>query len=164
MNSGNVVVRPATSADIGVIVDMIRALAAYEGLDGECAADEAPLSEHLFGPRPQAEVLIADAGGSVIGFALFLQTYSTFLAMPGLWVEDLFVTPEHRGVGVGGALLTRVAEIAIERGCGRMEWSVLDSNQPAVAFYRRLGAELMNEWTTCRLDKNALRALAAPDE
>jgi len=164
MNSRSVVVRPATSVDIGDIVDMIRALAEYEDLAEECSAEAEPLAEHLFGPSPSAEVLIAEINGLPAGFSLFFRTYSTFRVKPGLWVEDLFVRREHRGGGVGGALLTRIAELATERGCGRLEWSVLDSNQPAVDFYQRLGAELMNEWTICRIEGGALAALAAPSQ
>lgn len=160
MNSPVVIVRPATPADVGVIVDMIRALAEYEGLGDECAVEAGALLEHLFGPRPSAEVLIAEVDGSVAGFALFFRTYSTFLARPGLWLEDLFVMPEYRRSGVGGALLTRLAILAADRGYGRMEWSVLDWNQSAIDFYQRLGARLMDEWTTCRVDGEALAALA----
>lgn len=162
MSSPVVIVRPATPADLGVIVDMIRALAEYEGLGHECAVAAGPLLEHLFGPRPSAEVLIAEVDGSVAGFALFFRTYSTFLARPGLWLEDLFVTPEHRRIGVGGALLRRLALLATDRGYGRIEWSVLDWNQSAIGFYQHLGARLMDEWITCRVDGEALAALAGP--
>jgi GNAT superfamily N-acetyltransferase len=116
--------------------------------------------EHLFGPSPSAEVLIAEVDGSAAGFALFFQTHSTFLTRPGLWLEDLFVRPEHRRGGVGKALLAGVAQVAAHRGCGRVEWSVLDWNKPSIAFYQRLGARLMDEWTTCRVEGKTLAALA----
>jgi GNAT superfamily N-acetyltransferase len=155
-----IIVRPATPADVGVIIDMIRALAEYENLSEQCVAEAGPLCEHLFGPSPSAEVLIAEVDGSAAGFALFFQTYSTFLTRPGLWLEDLFVRPEHRRGGVGKALLAGVAQVAAHRGCGRVEWSVLDWNQPSIAFYQRLGARLMDEWTTCRVEGMTLAALA----
>lgn len=163
MSSSVILVRPATAADVGVIVGMIRALAEYEGLGEECAVEAGSLLEHVFGPRPAAEVLIAEADGSVAGFALFFPTFSTFLARPGLWLEDLFVTPEHRRSGVGGALLSRLARLAADRGYGRMEWSVLEWNHSATDFYQRLGARLMDDWITCRVEGQALTALAARD-
>jgi GNAT superfamily N-acetyltransferase len=158
-----IVVRPATPADVGMVIDMIRALAEYENLSEQCAAEAGPLREHMFGPSPSVEVLIAEVDGSTAGFALFFQTYSTFLTRPGLWLEDLFVRPEHRRGGVGNALLARVAQVAAHRGCGRVEWSVLDWNQPAIDFYQRVGARLMDGWTTCRVDGKALTALASGD-
>lgn len=145
-------VRPATPDDLEAIAGFIRGLAAYERLSDECVLDPGALADHLFGARPWAEVLIAELAGSPVGFALFFPTYSTFLGKPGLWLEDLFVVPEHRRCGAGGALLGRLTELATERGCGRLEWSVLDWNQPAIDFYRSLGARLMDGWTTCRLE------------
>jgi GNAT superfamily N-acetyltransferase len=164
MTLPKVTVRPASSTDVETIVELIRGLAAYEELADECAAEAEPLRRHLFGPNPAAEVLLAEIDESVAGFALFFPTYSTFLVRPGLWLEDLFVTPEHRGRGVGRALLTRVAQLATERACGRLEWSVLDWNRPAIAFYRGIGARLMNDWTTCRIDGPSLTDLARAEQ
>jgi GNAT superfamily N-acetyltransferase len=142
---------------------LIRGLAEYERLTDRCTGSEAALREHLFGLRPYCEVLIAEDTEGAVGFALFFHNYSTFLTRPGLYLEDLFVWPERRGTGVGRALLTRLAGIALERGCGRLEWSVLDWNEPAIGFYKRLGAKLLDEWTTCRLEGEALTALARGD-
>jgi GNAT superfamily N-acetyltransferase len=155
-------VRPATPADVPTIARLIRALAAYERLAHEVVLDEDRLREHLFGPRPYAEALLAEEAGAVVGFALFFHNYSTFLGRPGLYLEDLFVEPAHRGRGHGKALLAALARLAVERGCGRLEWAVLDWNEPAIAFYRALGAEPMDEWTVYRLTGDALRRLAAP--
>jgi GNAT superfamily N-acetyltransferase len=158
MKLPSAVVRPAASSDVDIVVEMIRALAGYERLSEECAVQAAALREHLFGPKPLAEVLIAEIDGTAAGFALFFPTYSTFLTKPGLWLEDLFVNPEHRRRGVGGALLTRVAQLAADRGCGRLEWSVLGWNRSAIDFYQRLGARLMHEWTICRVEGKDLAA------
>ncbi|MGH8934156.1 MAG: GNAT family N-acetyltransferase [Egibacteraceae bacterium] len=160
MDRSEITVRPANPDDVELIVRLIRELADYEELAHECVADPTALAEHLFASRPYAEVLIALASGSPAGFALFFMTYSTFLTRPGIWLEDLFVVPDRRRTGVGRALLGRLAQIASERGCGRLEWSVLDWNQPAIDFYERLGARLMDGWTTCRVDGDALTALA----
>jgi GNAT superfamily N-acetyltransferase len=154
------VIRPATPGDIPVIAELIRALAEYERLAHEVVLDEAALREHLFGARPYAEVMVAELDGSVVGFALFFHNYSTFLGRPGIYLEDLFVRPEHRGAGHGMALLSHLARVAVERGCGRLEWSVLDWNEPSIAFYRSLGAVPMDEWTTYRLTGDALSAMA----
>ena len=158
-------IRPAAPDDIPAIAALIRALAEYERLAHEVALDEAALREHLFGARPYAEVLIAEEPGATVGFALFFHNFSTFLGKPGLYLEDLFVVPEHRGAGHGKALLARLAQIARDRGCGRLEWSVLDWNEPSIQFYRALGAKPMDDWTTYRLSGAALDALAtaAPD-
>lgn len=156
-----ITVRPAVPADVGTVAGFIRDLAVYEELSDECHVDEDNLAAHLFGARPWAEVLVADVAGTAAGFALFFPTYSTFLARPGLWLEDLFVAPEHRRGGVGRALLGHLAEIAVERGCGRLEWAVLDWNRPAIDFYRQLGARLMDGWTTCRVEGPALGTLAS---
>lgn len=153
-------VRTATSADVAVLVEMIHALADYERLGAECLVEQGSLRDHLFGSSPVAEVLIAEISDDPVGFALFFGTYSTFLARPGIWLEDLFVRPEHRGRGVGRTLLTELAQLAAERGCGRVEWSVLSWNQQATGFYLGLGARLLDDWTTCRLDGEALAALA----
>jgi GNAT superfamily N-acetyltransferase len=152
-------VRAATVEDLPLIVRLIRGLAEYERLLEQCNASEELLREHLFGARPYAEVIIAKDREGAAGFALFFHNYSTFLTKPGLYLEDLFVLPERRGNGVGRRLLARLAEIAVERGCGRLEWSVLDWNEPAIGFYKRLGARLLDDWTTCRLDGAALHAL-----
>ena len=153
-------IRPATPNDCGIILSFIEALADYEKLRHEVVANEAKLSETLFGDSPQAEVLIAEHEGKPAGFALFFHNYSTFLAKYGLYLEDLFVLPEMRGKGIGKALLTRLAHIACERNCGRLEWSVLDWNIPAIDFYESLDAEAMDGWTTYRLTGSALKALA----
>ena len=154
-------VRVATVDDVGVILGFIRALAAYERLADAVIADEAALAATLFGPRPAAEVLIVEADGRPRGFALFFTSYSTFLAKPGLYLEDLFVEPDARGRGLGLALMATLAQLCVARGYGRFEWSVLDWNQPAIDFYRSLGAVGMDEWTLQRVSGDALRALAA---
>jgi GNAT superfamily N-acetyltransferase len=139
-----------------MIAALIRFLAEYERLSDRVVFDEALLREHLFGPRPYAEVLLAEEAGEVVGFALFFPTFSTFLGQPGLWLEDLFVRPEHRGRGHGKALLSAVAGRAVERGCGRLEWSVLHWNEPAHGFYRALGAVHMDDWMLYRLSGPSL--------
>ena len=156
-------IRPARREDVPVILALIRGLADYEKLAHEVEADEARLADTLFGARPCAEVLIAEAAGEAAGFALFFHNYSTFLARPGLYLEDLFVWPHLRGLGIGRRLMVHLARLAVERGCGRFEWSVLDWNAPAIAFYRSLGAVGMDEWTVQRVSGEALRALAASE-
>jgi GNAT superfamily N-acetyltransferase len=155
-----VTVRHATEADVPHILCFIRGLAEYEKLAHACVASEESLRRTLFGDRPYAEVLIARVDDVPVGFALFFHNYSTFLARPGIYLEDLFVLPEHRGVGAGKALLKRVAQIARERGCGRLEWSVLDWNQPAIEFYQRLGAAVLPDWRICRLTDDRIAAVA----
>lgn len=155
-----IALRPATPADAPFIATLIRELAEYEKLLDQCQATPDALVEGLFGPRPYAECLIASLDGVDVAFALWLHNYSTFLAKPGLYLEDLYVRPAARGHGVGKALLVRLAQIAIERGCGRFEWSVLDWNTPAIEFYRRLGAEPQSEWTIFRVAGPALVRLA----
>jgi hypothetical protein len=152
--------RPATSADVEEIFRLIVALAEYEHLTGDVEGSAARLREHLFGPRPRAEVVVAESAGRTVGFALFFHSYSSFLTAPGLWLEDLFVEPEHRGHGIGTALLRRVAAVAVERGCRRLEWAVLDWNTPAIRFYERRGT-VMADWRTCRLEGEALARLGA---
>jgi GNAT superfamily N-acetyltransferase len=150
--------RPATAADAPLILDFIRGLAEYEKLSHEVAATEESLRATLFpasGPAA-AECLLAFVGPRPAGFALYFPTYSTFLAQRGLYLEDLFVRPEFRGQGIGRALLLHLARLANARGCGRMEWSVLDWNEPAIRFYEGLGARRLQEWTTCRLTGEAL--------
>lgn len=153
-------IRFAKETDTPVILGFIRALAAYEKLEHECRADEDGLRQHLFGPKPHAEVLLIEEDGAARGFALFFHNFSTFLAKPGIYLEDLFVDPAERGKGYGKALLKHLAEIAVERGCGRLEWSVLDWNQPSIDFYLTLGAKPMDEWTIYRLEGETLKALA----
>lgn len=143
-----------------LILECIRGLAEYERLPHECVATEARLEATLFGDRPAAEVLLAHRDGQPAGFALFFHNYSTFLARPGIYLEDLFVRPEHRGAGVGKLLLGELARLAVARGCGRLEWSVLDWNADAIGFYRRLGAVPMDDWTVFRLTGEALDDLA----
>lgn len=140
---------------------MLRELADYEKLSHEVDFRDEDLHRHLFGPRPYAEVLIAEDESGAAGFALFYHDFSTFSARPGIYLEDLFVRPAHRGAGHGLALLAGIARIALERGCGRMKWSVLDWNELALGFYRSLGSEPMDDWTVHRLSGDALRALAA---
>jgi GNAT superfamily N-acetyltransferase len=153
-------VRPATRSDVPLIFRLICDLAEYERLRHEVRADAAGLAARLFGERPYAEVLIAEIDGAPVGFALFFHNFSTFEGKPGVYLEDLYVDPAVRGRGAGKALLKRLAGIAVERDCGRLEWAVLDWNQPAIGFYKRLGARPMNDWTVYRLDGNALTALA----
>ena len=154
------IIRSATELDVPVILDLIRQLAEYEQLAHLVAATEEPLRETLFGAKPAAEVLLADCEGECAGFAVFFTTYSTFLAQPGIYLEDLYVKPHGRGKGVGSALLQRLAGIAVERGCGRVEWEVLDWNEPSIQFYKNLGAEPLQEWTKYRLTGKALHKLA----
>jgi GNAT superfamily N-acetyltransferase len=153
-------IRPATAADVSTILGFIRALARYEKLEHEVVADEAALHATLFGARPTAEVLLAELAGAPVGFALYFPSYSTFLARPGLYLEDLFVDPAARGRGVGAALMSALAQIAVARAYGRFEWSVLDWNQPALEFYAALGAVPQAEWTVQRLVGAPLAALA----
>ncbi|HEY8812420.1 MAG TPA: GNAT family N-acetyltransferase [Candidatus Dormibacteraeota bacterium] len=153
-------IRPATEADLGTIEELIRALAAYERMADEVVMDARLLRKNLFGDRPYAEVLIAEVDGEPAGFALFFHNFSTFVGRPGIYLEDLFVKPEHRGTGLGRALLKRLAEIAVERECGRLEWAVLDWNEPAIGFYKKLGARPNDEWTVFRLAGEALQELA----
>lgn len=152
--------RSATPDDVPVILTCIRGLAEYERLAHEVVATEALLRETLFGARPVAEVLLAFQDDEAAGFALFFHNYSTFLARPGVYLEDLFVFPRFRGRGLGRILLSRLARIAVDRGCGRLEWSVLDWNVDAIRFYQSVGAQAMSEWTVNRVSGDALRTLA----
>jgi GNAT superfamily N-acetyltransferase len=149
-----------TERDVPIILKLIKGLAEYEKLAHEAVATEEGLRESLFGSRRVAEALIGYADKEPVGFVLFFHNYSTFLGRPGLYIEDLFVLPQWRRRGLGTQLLTRAAEVAVERGCGRMEWSVLDWNAPAIAFYKKLGARAMDEWTVYRLTGDALNNLA----
>jgi GNAT superfamily N-acetyltransferase len=154
--------RGATRADVDEIFRLIRGLADYERLTHQVTGSAAALAQHLFGPRPYAEVVLAERAGRAVGFALFLHNYSTFLTAPGLYLEDLFVEPEHRGVGIGTALLRHVAQLAAERRCGRLEWAVLDWNASAIGFYERHGAAVLPDWRICRVTGDALARLAQP--
>lgn len=153
-------IRFAERSDLGTIAELIRALSRYEKLEHEVAMTEDRLAQALFGERPYAETLIAEEDDRAVGFALFFHTFSTFLAQPGIYLEDLFVVPESRGLGVGRALLERLARIAVERDCGRLEWAVLNWNRDAIRFYERLGAKPNDQWTVYRLAGEPLRALA----
>ncbi len=152
-------VRPATAPDVPTLLELFGALADYEHLREELHATEEQIAEALFGERPAAQALIAERGSSPVGYALFFPTFSTFLATRGIWLEDLFVLPEHRGAGVGRALLAAVAGRVPEGA--RLEWAALDWNELALGFYRGLGARLMDEWTSLRLDGESLSSLAA---
>jgi GNAT superfamily N-acetyltransferase len=153
-------IRTTTQADIPVILSLIRELAEYEREPDAVIANEAGLREVLFGVKPSAEVLLALENDEPVGFAVYFFNFSTWLGRPGLYLEDLFVRPALRGKGYGRALLERLARIARERGCGRMEWAVLDWNEPAIQFYKKLGAEPMNEWTVFRLTREGIAKLA----
>jgi GNAT superfamily N-acetyltransferase len=154
-------IRPATPADVPAVVQLIRGLAEYERLSHAVVLEEARLHDHLFGPRPYCEVLIAEDSGEAVGFALFFHNYSTFRGRPGIYLEDLFVKPEHRGKGHGKALLGALARLAVERDCARVEWMVLDWNEPSISFYKSLGAEPLGDWTAYRVTDEALTRLAA---
>src|SRR5213593_3605525 len=153
-------IRPASVEDVPIILQLIRDLATYERAPHEVTATEEQLIDVLFGRRPVAEVLLAFEGKSPVGFAVFFHNFSTWLGRPGLYLEDLFVKPEKRGKGYGHALLVDLAKIARDRGCGRMEWAVLDLNDPAIQFYHKLGAKPMNEWTVFRLTRDGIARLA----
>jgi GNAT superfamily N-acetyltransferase len=155
-------IRPAEPSDVPAILSLIRELAEYEHLADACIASEDLLKKHLFGPDRAAEVLVAIDGSAVVGYAIYFKTFSTFLALPGIYLEDLFVQPAHRGRGLGKGLLRELARIATTRGYGRVEWSVLNWNAPAITFYESLGAKPLDDWTMYRLTGEALRAFAAP--
>ena len=158
---GSLRIERATERDVPLILRLIKELAEYERMADEVVATEDRVRETLFGAHPSAEVVVGYAGDEPAGFALFFHNYSTFLARPGLYLEDLFVVPKFRGRGYGKALLVHLARLAVERGCGRFEWSVLDWNEPAIGFYKKLGAEPMDTWTIFRITGDALRELAA---
>ena len=155
-----ITLRPAAAADIPHILAFIRELAEYEKLAHEAVADESTLMTQLFGAKPAAEVVIAEVDGQPAGFALFFHNFSTFLGQRGLYLEDLFVRPQYRGLGLGKRLMVHLAQLAMQRDCGRFEWSVLDWNEPAIRFYRSLGAAGLDEWTVQRVTGEALRKLA----
>ena len=156
----NLHIAPATPDDVPTLMALIRGLAEYEKLTHQLSMTPAALGEHLFGPRQYAEAVIARVDGEPVGYALWFHTYSTFLAKPGLYLEDLFVVPEHRSCGVGRALMRYVAGVARERRCGRFEWSVLDWNEPAINFYRKVGADILSDWRVCRMGEGGIARLA----
>ncbi|MFP4101134.1 N-acetyltransferase family protein, partial [Coleofasciculus sp.] len=144
-------IQPATPTDVPVLFELIQALAEYEKLSHLVTGTVDALQDHLFGAKPYVEAILAEYEGQTVGFALFFSNYSTFLTKPGIYIEDLFVRPEFRRQGIGKALLTYMAQLAIERDCGRLEWSVLDWNETAIAFYQRLGATVLPDWRICRV-------------
>lgn len=150
-------IRPATHDDVAPILEMVKELAAYERLLHTVQATEADLREALFGPRPVAEALVADRGGRAVGFALFFHNYSTFVGRPGIYIEDLYVRPAHRGQGIGGALMSHIIRLARARRCGRVEWAALEWNEPAIRFYEAMGAQALNEWRIFRLTQEAIK-------
>lgn len=158
--SDDFVIRPATPADVPAILSLIRGLAVYEKLENDCIATEAGLKEWIF-DKEKAEVVIGEAAGKVVGFALFFSSFSTFLAKPGIYLEDLFIIPEMRGKGYGKRLLQHLAKLVVDRGYGRLEWACLDWNKPSIDFYLSLNAVQQSEWTTYRLTEGPLHALAA---
>ncbi|HOC11253.1 GNAT family N-acetyltransferase [Thermomonas sp.] len=159
-----IAIRPATPDDVPLIRQLIVELAEYERMRDAAVATDAALREQLFGAQPAAEVLLGEVDGQPAGFALFFHNFSTFLGQRGLYLEDLFVRPQFRGAGLGKHLMATLARLAVQRGCGRFEWSVLDWNTPSIGFYRSIGAVGMDEWTVQRLQGDALHALAARDE
>ncbi len=161
MTTSPFTLRPATPADCDAIAALIYELAVYEKLESLAKASGDDLRRNMFGPRPFAEAIVAEVSGKIVGFALFFHTFSTFRGQPGLWLEDIYVQPAHRGAGIGKGLLAQIAALAIERKCGRVEWMVLDWNAPSIAFYRSLGAGPMDDWTTYRLTDGPLERLAS---
>jgi GNAT superfamily N-acetyltransferase len=159
--SESITIRPAARNETSLVLEFIRELARYERLEHEVSASETELSEALFGDRRYAEVIFGESGGIPVGFALFFHNFSTFKGRPGIYLEDLFVRPEARGRGIGKALLAYLARTAVERRCSRLEWTVLDWNEPSIRFYRNLGALSMDEWRIFRLTGPALEQLAA---
>ena len=162
--SGGFSIRPAGPTDAGTVLRFVTELAEYEHLSHQVVATEAILELALFGPNPCAEVIVGSVAEDPVGFALFFPTFSTFLGRPGIYLEDIYVTPGSRGKGFGKALLVRVARIANERHCGRLEWSALDWNEPAISFYKALGATSMREWLRFRMTSDTLEALASQDQ
>lgn len=154
-------IRTATLTDVPAIFSLIQALAEYEKLSHQVTGNVDDLKAHLFGEKPLIEAIVADTSTQIVGFALFLHNYSTFLTKPGIYLEDLFVLPDYRGNGIGKALILHVAKIAVDRGCGRFDWSVLDWNESAIAFYERMGATVLPDWRICRVSDDALLQMAA---
>jgi GNAT superfamily N-acetyltransferase len=159
-NSVSPFLRDARVADAPAIFDLIQSLATYEKLAHQVTGSVASLQQHLFGDRPYANAIVAEVDGRIVGFALFFYNYSTFLTKPGIYLEDLFVLPDYRRFGIGKALITAVAKRAVAEGCGRFEWSVLDWNESAIAFYQRLGADVLPDWRICRVTDAALQKMA----
>ncbi|MDJ0735635.1 MAG: GNAT family N-acetyltransferase [Nostocaceae cyanobacterium] len=159
MTNSDLTLRFAQPEDCGVLFELIKGLAEYEKLSHAVVGNAEALKEHLFASPRYVEAILAVYGGEAVGFALFFHNYSTFLTQPGIYLEDIFVLPEYRRLGIGKALLTKVAQIALERDCGRLEWSVLDWNEPAQTFYRRMGASILDEWRICRVTKEELRQM-----
>ncbi|MBD2299137.1 GNAT family N-acetyltransferase [Nostoc sp. FACHB-190] len=157
----DLILRFAEPSDSNVLFQLIKQLAEYEKLSHAVTGNVAALQEHLFGEQRYIEAILAEYQGQAVGFALFFHNYSTFLTKPGIYLEDLFVLPEYRRQGIGKALLTKLAQIAVERNCGRLEWSVLDWNEPAKAFYRSMGASILDDWRICRVTEENLKNLAA---
>jgi GNAT superfamily N-acetyltransferase len=155
----NLIVRFAEPTDYSVLFELIQGLAEYEKLSHAVTGDALALKEHLFGSHRYIEAILAESAGKAVGFALFFHNYSTFLTKPGIYLEDLFVLPEYRRQGIGKALITKVAQITLERDCGRLEWSVLDWNEPAKEFYRSMGASILDDWRICRVTEDALTQL-----
>ena len=153
-------IRPCVETDAQAIAALVQELAVYEKLESFARATAEDFRRHLFGPRPAAEAILAEVGGEPVGFALFFTTFSTFRGQPGLYLEDLFVRPAHRGRGIGKALLASLGRIAVDRGCGRIEWAVLNWNEPAIGFYQAVGARPMDGWTVYRLEDKGLERLA----
>lgn len=161
--TNNLIVRCAEPDDSQALFELIQGLAEYEKLSHAVTGNAAALHEHLFGSRRYIEALLAEYAGKAVGFALFLHNYSTFLTKPGLYLEDLFVLPEYRRQGIGKALLIKLAQIAVARDCGRLEWTVLDWNESAQAFYRSMGASILDDWRICRVTEEAISQLAAKE-
>ncbi|MBW4585246.1 GNAT family N-acetyltransferase [Aetokthonos hydrillicola Thurmond2011] len=162
--SSDLILRFAQPDDCSVLFDLIKALAEYEKLSDTVTGNVLALREHLFGSTKYIEAIVAENTNKVVGFALFFHNYSTYLTQPGIYVEDIFVLPEYRQMGIGKALLTKIAQIAVERNCGLLEWSVLDWNEPAQAFYRRMGASILDDWRICRVVGENLTALAGSND
>jgi GNAT superfamily N-acetyltransferase len=162
MDTPAATLRPASPGDLPAIVGLIRELAVFEKLAHLVVVTPESLQPHLFGPRPAAEAVVGEVGGQVVAFALYFTNFSTFLGKPGLYLEDLYVQPAHRGSGLGKALLRHLGALAVERGCGRFEWSVLDWNEHAIRFYEGMGATVMPDWRICRLAGDSLAAFARP--
>ena len=158
--TSNLNIRPARSEDTPQIFDLIKALAEYEKLSARVTGNVRDLEQHLFGERPYIEAILAEWEGKVVGFGLFFPNYSTFLTKPGIYLEDLFVLPNYRRKGIGKAMLSYIGKLAIERGAGRLEWSVLDWNQSAIAFYQEIGATVLPDWRICRVTEDSLQTLA----
>ena len=160
----NLIVRFAQPGDVITLFKLIQGLAEYEKLSHAVIGNAEALKDHLFGSPKYVDAIIAEIDGQAVGFAIFFHNYSTFLTKPGIYLEDIFVSPEYRRQGIGKALLTKVAQIAVERDCGRLEWSVLDWNQPAIDFYEKMGAKVLKEWQICRLTGTALTQLGNIDQ